>query len=124
MWALSSLRARRCRWGLERNGTFMGKNRDLDHKIGAAMRGLRRRRSISDAEVAGRMGYGSNGRQQIDRWERGERAISASRLLLYLQAIGATFSELDGELGLGGAPSPRLAEIAQRLQDLGRGKRD
>ena len=102
----------------------MATNRQLDRRIGAAMRSLRRRRSLSDAEVASRMGYGQNGKQQVDRWERGERGISASRLLLYLQAIDATFSELDGELGLGKAPNPRLAEIAQRLQDLGSGKSD
>ncbi len=88
------------------------------------MRNLRRRRSMTDAKVAGRMGYGGNGKQQINRWERGERAISASRLLLYLQAIGATLSELDGELNPEDALNPRLAEIARRLENLGRGRMD
>ncbi len=96
----------------------MPQDRELDRKIGAAMRSLRKRCSVSDSEVADRMGYGPNGRQQIHRWERGERAISAGRLLLYLRAIGASFSELDGALE---APIPtggRLEEISLRLRAL------
>ncbi len=96
----------------------MVKARELDSQIGAAMRSLRRRRSISDAEVAERMGYGRNGRQQIHRWERGERSIGAGRLLLYLRAIGASLSELDRALGPQRPPSGRVEEILQRLENL------
>ena len=95
----------------------MPQHRELDRKIGAAMRSLRKRRSVSDAEVADRMGYGPNGRQQIHRWERGERAISAGGLLLYLRAIGATFSELEGELEPL-TPTSRLEELSLRLRAL------
>ncbi len=83
------------------------------------MRSMRRRRALSDGDVAERMGYGRMGRQQIDRWERGDRGIGAGRLLLYLEAIGATFGELDGELGSAAPPNPRLVEIAVRLQRIG-----
>lgn len=96
----------------------MSQNRDLDRKMGAAMRSLRKQRSISDAEVAERMGYGRNGRQQIHRWERGERAISAGRLLLYLRAIDATFSELDAALDPPRPTSRRLEDIGLRLRRL------
>ena len=76
----------------------MPRSPDLDRKIGAAMRVLRRRRSLSDAEVAERMGYGRKGKHYVNRWERGDRGISASRLWRYLRAIGASFAELDREL--------------------------
>ncbi len=93
--------------------------RELDRRIGAAMRSLRKRCSVSDSEVAERMGYGANGRQQIHRWERGERAISAGRLLLYLQAIGASFSELEVALDPPRPTGGRLEEISLRLRTLG-----
>ncbi len=86
------------------------------------MRALRRRSSLSDAEVARRMGYGPNGKQQIDRWERGERSITVARLWRYLEAIGATLSDLDGELG-GRRSDRRLEEIAQQLLELGETER-
>lgn len=92
---------------------------DLDRKIGAAMRRLRRRRSIPASEVAASMGYGRAGRQQIYRWERGERGIGGARLLLYLRAVGATFAELDEVLGLERQSNPRLQEIARQLESLG-----
>ncbi len=96
----------------------MPQDRELDRKIGAAMRSLRKRCSMSDSEVADRMGYGPNGRQQIHRWERGERAISAGRLLLYLRAIGASFNELEGALDPPRPSSRRLEEISLRLRKL------
>ncbi len=66
------------------------------------------------------MGYGPHGRHQIDRWERGERGITASRLWSYLETVGATFGDLDVELGLVQPNDPVLEEIAQQLQDLGK----
>ncbi len=63
----------------------MRRNPELDHKIGAALRALRKRRSLSDAEVAGRMGYGANGKHYVNRWERGDRGITAALLWRYLQ---------------------------------------
>ncbi len=96
----------------------MLQNRELDRQIGAAMRSLRKRCSVSDSEVADRMGYGPNGRQQIHRWERGERAISAGRLLLYLRAIGASFGELEGALDLRRPSNRRLEKISLRLRKL------
>lgn len=96
----------------------MAGTRELDLAIGAAMRSLRRRGSMSDAEVAERMGYRPNGRQQIHRWERGERSIGAGRLLLYLQAVGATLSELDEALDPERTASPRLEQLDRRLRDL------
>ncbi len=82
------------------------------------MRVLRRRSLLSDAEVARRMGYGPNGKQEIDRWERGARGITASNLWAYLEAIGATFGDLDLELGLVEPGDPRLEEIAAQLLKL------
>ena len=96
----------------------MPRHPDLDRKIGAAMRSLRKSRGLTDAEVAERMGYGPNGRNYVTRWERGERGISASLLWLYLQAIGDSFSDLDRALGVEPSVSPRLQEIARELQDL------
>jgi len=34
----------------------------------------------------------------VDRWERGDRGITAALLWRYLQAIGATFADLGREL--------------------------
>lgn len=96
----------------------MPRHPDLDRKIGAAMRSLRKSRGLTDAEVAERMGYGPNGRHYVNRWERGERGISASLLWLYLQAIGDAFTDLDRALGVEPSVSPRLQEIARELQDL------
>ncbi len=96
----------------------MSRKPELDRRIGAALRALRRRRSLSDADVAKRMGYGRNGKQQVDRWERGERGITAARLWMYLQAIDATFGELDEQLGARRPANRRLEEIAREMQGL------
>ncbi len=64
------------------------------------------------------MGYGRNGKQQIDRWERGERGITSARLWLYLRAIDATFGDLDELLGARKSANRRLEEIARELQSL------
>lgn len=96
----------------------MPRNPDLDRKIGAAMRALRKGRRLSGSEVGKRMGYGANGKQYVNRWERGERGITAALLWRYLEAIGDTFGDLDGELGIGPPASPRLQEIARELQLL------
>lgn len=96
----------------------MSLNPELDRKIGAAMRAIRRRSSLTDAAVAERMGYAPKGKHNINRWERGERSIAAVSLWRYLQAIGASFSDLDHELGIERPGSRRLQEIAQELQLL------
>ncbi len=96
----------------------MPRNPELDRKIGAAMRGLRRRSALSDAEVAERMGYGHNGKHYVNRWERGDRGITAARLWCYLQAIGATFADLDRELDVRPSTNQRLQDIARELQLL------
>lgn len=96
----------------------MPRNPERDGKIGATLRVLRRRRGFSGAEVAVRMGYGANGRHYVNRWERGDRGISAACLWRYLEAIDATFSDLGLELGVERPGSRRLQEIAQELQLL------
>ncbi len=98
----------------------MRRNPEQDHKIGAALRALRKRRSLSDAEVAERMGYGANGKHYVNRWERGDRGITAALLWRYLQAIGATFADLGRELDERPAANRRLQEIARELQALAR----
>ncbi len=96
----------------------MPRNPELDQKIGAAMRALRRRRSLTDAEVAERMGYGVKGKHNVNRWERGDCGITAGRLFSYLQAVGASFAELDRELGFRPSKNRRLREIARELEVL------
>ena len=96
----------------------MARNPELDSKIGAAMRALRKGRGLSGSEVAERMGYGANGKHNVNRWERGVRGIAASGLWRYLEAVGATFADLDHELGIERAGSRRLKEIARGLQTL------
>ena len=96
----------------------MRRNPQLDRKIGAALRALRKRRSLSDADVAERMGNGPNGKHYVNRWERGDRGITAGRLWHYLQAIDATLSDLDRELGARSSTNRRLEEIARELQLL------
>lgn len=94
----------------------MPRNPDLNRKIGAAMRALRKRQRLSGSEVAKRMGYGANGKQYVNRWERGERGITAALLWRYLEALGDTFADLNRELGINPPASPRLAEIARELK--------
>ncbi len=96
----------------------MRRDPELDRKIGAAMRALRKRRSLSDSEVAARMGYGPNGKHYVNRWERGDRGITAGRLWSYLQAIGGSLAELDRELTSRPSSHRRLREIARELQLL------
>ncbi len=64
------------------------------------------------------MGYGHNGKHYVNRWERGDRGITAARLLHYLQAIGANLADLDRELNPRSAGSRRLEEIALEIQTL------
>ncbi len=105
--------------------TLMSRNRKLNREIGAALRALRRRHSFSDAELAESMGYGRQGKANVNRWERGEVGMSAARLVLYLRAIGASFDELDCELDRKPPKSGgRLAEIARKIEELGRRARD
>ncbi len=96
----------------------MARYLELDRKIGATLRALRKQRGLSDSDVAQRMGYGANGRHYVNRWERGDRGISAACLWRYLEAIDATFSDLGIELGVESSGGRRLQEIAEELQLL------
>ncbi len=90
----------------------------INRTLGAAMRALRRRRALSDAEVAQRMGYGHNGKHYVNRWERGDRGITAASLLRYLAAIDASLVDLDRVLAPRPVRSQRLVEIARELRIL------
>ncbi len=96
----------------------MRRNLEVHQKIGAAMRTLRKSRSLTDAEVAEAMGYGAKGKHNVNRWERGDCGITAERLWAYLGAIGATFADLDRELEPRPKKNRRLSEIARELRLL------
>ena len=97
--------------------------RTLNRTLGAAMRRLRRRRALTDAEIAQRMGYGHNGKHHVNRWERGDRGITAASLLRYLAAIDASLTDLDRELSPLTTRSQRLVEIAHELRILAKANR-
>ncbi len=101
----------------------MATKSETNRKIGAAMRSLRGRSGLTDAEVAVRMGYDPTGKVHVSRWERGERGITAERLLSYLKSIGASFADLDRELSSRRSQNRRLREIARELKGLARTNR-
>ncbi len=96
----------------------MSERPELNRTIGAAMRTLRRRTAYTDADTAKRMGYGPNGKHHINRWERGDRGITAASLLRYLAAIDASLIDLNREIDKRPVSSQRLEEIARELQVL------
>ena len=95
------------------------KSDPLKIRIGKALREIRRQRLIDGTELAGRLGKQSS---QIYRWERGEAAAGIDQVYRYLEAVGASFVDLDRELGLNERPASnkRLREIAKELEKLSR----
>ncbi len=87
-------------------------------RLGKALRNIRQSLGLSVYEVARRMGKKASAGTQIARWERGQVALSADRLWAYLNALDASFADLDHELNPAPVTNPRLEEIADQLQAL------
>ncbi len=90
----------------------------LKHRLGEALRKLREGRSLTEAEVARRMGESPSAGTQISRWERGDALLAAHQLWGYLIAVDASFADLGRELAPATAINPRLREIARELDSL------
>jgi len=87
-------------------------------RLGKALRSIRESLGLSVYEVARRMGKKTSAGTQIARWERGQVALSADRLMAYLSALGVSFTDLDHELNPPPVTNSRLQEIADQLQAL------
>ncbi len=87
-------------------------------RLGKALRNIRESLGMSVYEVARRMGKKPSAGTQVARWERGQVALSADRLWAYLNALDASFADLDHELNPAPVTSSRLEEIADQLQAL------
>ncbi len=87
-------------------------------RLGKALRNIRKSAGLSVYDVARRMGKKASAGTQVARWERGQVALSADRLWAYLDALDASFADLDQELNPPAATNPRLEEIADQLQAL------
>ncbi|MCP3963619.1 MAG: helix-turn-helix domain-containing protein [bacterium] len=89
----------------------------LQLQIGKALRRLRKRRGLTSVEVARRLGMKRSSSGQICRWERGACSPRFDAVWRYVDAVGASLSELVGEL-VPTKASPRLMEIADELEKL------
>ncbi len=92
----------------------------LEHQLAPALRRLRLAQGLTLKEVAQRMGKKPASGTQISRWERGESSPSSPQLWLYLLAVAASFSDLDRELHGQEPSNPRLREIAELFDRMGR----
>ncbi len=95
----------------------------LRRRLGEALQKLRLSRSITEPEVAHRMGEEPSMSFEISRWEQGDVAPPADKLWSYLDAIGASFAELGYELDPP-EDNPRLQEILRQMQSLSPASRD
>ncbi len=87
-------------------------------KLGAAMRALRERTGLSQAQVASRMGLSATAQTQLGRYERGERIPRVDTLKRYLDAVEARFADL--ETFLGSAEGERSKKLSKRALELTR----
>jgi len=83
-------------------------------KIGSALQRLRERRGLKQAQVAERLGRSI---QTISRLEQAGANPQASSLVRYLDAIGATLSDLDTELRAADPLDEAVRDVDQRLVD-------
>lgn len=88
----------------------------VDRFLGGRIRQLRLEAGLSQAALAERCGVAY---QQLAKYERGENGVSAARLFLLAEALGATPATLfDGLDELLGAPGSRdEAALAARLRE-------
>ncbi len=86
-------------------------------RLAGALRLFRERSELTAVDVAERMGEGASVAATIRSWESAEAAPSADELWRFLDAVEATFAELEGELDPE-AKDPRLREIAAELDAL------
>ena len=91
----------------------------LQLRLGKALKLLRENRSLTEIEVAHRMGEVPSFTAQLSRWERGEDSPPAHQLWAYLLAVDASFNDLGYEIDER-PESPRLKEIARELDSLAR----
>ncbi len=94
----------------------------LQLRLGAALKLLRQERGLLESDVAERMGKKKTAGTQVSRWERGEAAPIATQLWAYLQAIDASFADLDRVLDPKPSSNRRLRDIARELQSIATGK--
>ncbi len=89
------------------------------YQVGPALRILRQTRRISQVEAAERIGIHRSG---VSRYESPQTNLTVDNLLLYLESIGASLTELDEEMkktGAGtGSPDALAFEIARHLRNL------
>ncbi len=83
-------------------------------KIGPALKRLREGRGLKQAQVAERLGRST---QTISRLEQGGANPQASSLVRYLDAIGATLSNLDTEIEAADPLDDAVRDVDQRLRD-------
>ena len=83
-------------------------------EIGPALQRLRLRRGLRQTKVADRLGRST---QTISRLEQAGANPQASSLLRYLDAVGATLSDLETELSAGDPLAEVVREVDQRLRD-------
>ena len=90
-------------------------------QLGEALERLRHHRGSTLEDVARGMGEEPSSAIKVARWERGTQpAPRADELWRYLQAVDATFFDLDRELHPPEIANPRLREIAEELESLAR----
>ncbi len=89
-------------------------------RLANVVKTFRERAGLTEAELAQRMGEDSSFSTKISETEAGQAPISADHLWRFLDASGASFAELDMELDPEAA-DPRILEIADHLDRMGRG---
>ena len=94
-------------------------NETLRSRIGEALERIRHRSGLTREELAQAMGEGPAFASDITLWEGGQSTPSADQLWRCLEALELTFSHLDLELDPT-ARNPRLAELARKLDAMGR----
>lgn len=89
----------------------------LRTQLGKALRRLRERRGLTSVEVARRLGMKGASSGQISRWERGRCSPRLDAVWRYMDAVGASLSDLEREL-VPRKSNPRLRQIAAELRQL------
>lgn len=67
------------------------KEKDFDIKLGELLRAERERRHMTQNQVAEKLGVT---KMTVSRWESGDRAMTAKRLLDYCKVIGVAAEEI------------------------------
>ncbi len=88
-------------------------------RLATALKTLREKGELSATEAAEGMGEGLSFGATIERWESAEAAPSADELWRFIDAVGATFAELEVEVDPS-AKNPALEQIAAQLDAMGR----